>query len=112
MRRGSVRLLIAAKCVCVSACVGSVEQVATTNSEQNEQQASQPAIHSDACAKLSELKIGMTTSQVLSTCGQKPIRTSEVITRDKKKVVVLVYENSRLQLTDDKLIQISNLKNN
>ena len=89
---------------------GSFEQVAFTNSEETEQQTSQPAIKTEACAKLGELKNGMTTLQVLSACGQKPIRTSEVITRDAKKVVVLVYENSRLQFADDKLVQIFEFK--
>ena len=68
------------------------------------QQPNQPT-KGGACAKLSELKIGMTTAQVVSACGQRPIRTSDFITRD-AKVEVGVYTNSKLNLTDDKLVKI------
>ena len=101
-----MRLLIAATCICLSACAGSLEQLASTDSEGENQQTNQPAVQGEACAKLSELKIGMTTSQVLSACGQRPIRTSDIITTGGKKIVVWVYRNSKLHLTDDKLVQI------
>jgi hypothetical protein len=106
MTGNPVCLLIAATCICLSACAGSREQLASTDSEGGHQQTDQPAVKGEACAKLSELKIGMTTSQVLSACGQRPIRTSDIITGDRKKVVVWVYGNSKLNLTDDKLVQI------
>src|SRR5262249_47448143 len=112
MRRARVRLVIATTCLCLSACAGSFDNLVSTNSEEKEQQTSRPAIQGDACAKLSELKIGMSSPQVLSACGQKPIRTSEVITRDGKKVIVLVYGNSTLHITDDKLVQIFETKKN
>ena len=102
----AMRLCIAAGCLCLSACAGSLEQVASTDSEEKSQQTNQPTIQVGACAKLSELKIGMTTAQVVSACGQRPIRTSDLITRDAKKVEVWVYTNSKLNLTDDKLVKI------
>jgi hypothetical protein len=102
----AMRLCIAAGCICLSACAGSLEQVVSTDSEEKSQQTNQPTIQGGACAKLSELKIGMTTAQVVSACGQRPIRTSDLITRDAKKVEVWVYTNSKLNLTDDKLVKI------
>ena len=96
-------MLIAATCICLSACTGSLEKLASTDSEGKEQQ---PKGQAGACTKLSELKIGMTTAQVVSACGQRPIRTSDLITRDAKKVEVWVYTNSKLNLTDDKLVKI------
>ena len=101
-----MRLLVAALCVCLSACVGSVDQLASTDSEEGDRQTHQSTVQDELCANLSDLKIGMTTSQVLSACTQKPIRTSDLITRDGKKVVVWVYRNSKLQLVGDKLVQI------
>ena len=106
MAGNPVRLLIAATCMCLSACAGSLEQLASTDSEEGHQKTNQPAVQGEECAKLSELKIRMTTSQVLSACGQRPIRTSDIITGDRKKLVVWVYGNSKLHLTDDKLVQI------
>jgi hypothetical protein len=100
------RLFIAAACICLSACAGSREQIVSTDPEEKNQQPNQPTIQGGACAKLSELKIGMTTAQVVSACGQRPIRTSDLITRDAKKVEVWVYTNSKLNLTDDKLVKI------
>jgi hypothetical protein len=101
----AMRLSIAAGCICLSACAGSLEQVVSTDSEEKSQQTNQPTIQGGACAKLSELKIGMTTAQVVSACGQRPIRTSDLIT-NAKKVEVWVYTNSKLNLTDDKLVKI------
>jgi len=97
------RLFIAAACTLLSACAGSLEQLVSTDPEKT-QQPNQPT-KGGACAKLSELKIGMTTAQAVSACGQRPIRTSDLITRDAKKVEVWVYTNSKLNLTDDKLVK-------
>jgi hypothetical protein len=101
-----MRLFIAAGCICLSACAGSLEQVVSTDPEEKNEQSNQPTIHGGACAKLSELKIGMTTPQVLSACGQRPIRTSDFITKNAKKIEVWIYTNSKLNLTDDKLVKI------
>jgi len=100
------RSFIAAGCICLSACAGSLEQVVSTDSQENPEQANQPTINGGACARLSELKIGMTTPQILSACGQRPIRTSDFITRDAKKVDVWIYTNGKLNLTDGKLEKV------
>ena len=105
-----VRLLVAATCICLSACAGSLEQFASTGSEEKDQQTNQSTVQGGACAKLSELTIGMTIPQVLSACGRRPIRTSDLIARDAKKIEVWIYANSKLNLTDDKLVQIFDLR--
>jgi len=102
----SMRSFIAAGCICLTGCAGSLEQAVSTDAEEKIQQTNQPTTQGGICERLSELKIGMTTAQVLSACGQKPIRTSDFIARDAKKVVVWVYTNGKLQLTDDKLVKI------
>jgi len=99
-----VRVLIAATCMCLSAC-GSIEKLASTDSEEKDQ----PTEQGGACTKFSELKIGMTTREVASTCGQKPLRTSDVIS-DGKKIEIWIYANSALHLTGDKLVRIFDLK--
>jgi hypothetical protein len=58
------------------------------------------------CVKASELKEGMTTAQILSICDRRPQRTSDMITRDGKKLTVWVYGSTSLQLTDDKITKI------
>jgi hypothetical protein len=55
------------------------------------------------------MKIGMTTTEVVSACGQKPIRTSDIISGG-KKVEIWIYTNSRLHLTEDKLVKIFDLE--
>jgi hypothetical protein len=100
------RLLIAATCICLSACAGSLEQLTSTGSGEKDEQTNQSTEQRGACSNLNELKIGMTIPQVLSVCGQRPIRTSDLITRDAKKVEVWIYANSKLQIEDDKLVQI------
>ena len=52
-----MRLLIAATCMCLSACAGSLEQFASTGSEDKDEQTNQSKVQGGACAKLSELKI-------------------------------------------------------
>ena len=98
-----VRVLIAATCMCLSAC--SLEKLASTDSEEK----GQPTEQGGACTKLNELKIGMTTREIASECGQKPIRTSDVIS-DGKKIEIWVYANGTLHLTGDKLVRIFDLK--
>jgi hypothetical protein len=101
-----VRVLIAATCICLSACTGSLEKLASTDSEEKEHQ---PTGQGGACTKLSELKIGMTASEVVSACGQKPTRTSDIISGG-KKIEIWVYANSKLHLTEDKLVRIFDLE--
>ena len=100
--------LNAAICVGLSAC-GSVERLISTDPEA--QQTDRPE-DAETCENLKELRIGMTTSQVVSDCERKPLRTSDLITRDGKKITVLSYRKSNLQITDDKLIQIFPLEQN
>ena len=99
-----VRVLIAATCMCLSAC-GSLEKLVSTDSEEKDR----PTGQGGACTKLSELKNGMTTREIVSACGQKPIRTSDVIS-DGKKIEIWIYANSTLHLTGDKLVRIFDLK--
>ncbi|MGC1993288.1 MAG: hypothetical protein WA704_04950 [Pseudolabrys sp.] len=101
-----VRRLIAAACICLSACTGSLEKLASTDSEEKDRQ---PTGQGGACKKFGELKIGMTTTEVVSACGQKPIRTSDIISGG-KKVEIWIYTNSRLHLTEDKLVKIFDLE--
>jgi len=100
------RVLIAATCICLSACTDSLEKLASADSGGKEQQ---PTGQGGACTKLSELKIGMTVSEVVSACGQKPTRTSDIIS-DGKKIEIWVYANSKLHLTEDKLVRIFDIE--
>jgi hypothetical protein len=99
-----IRSLISATCLCLSACVGSVDQLASKGSGEDKE-SEEPEL-AETCAKLSELRIGMATSQVLLACERRPRRTSDVITRDRKKVTVWIYGNGTFHMTDDKLVQI------
>jgi hypothetical protein len=89
--------------MCLSAC--SLEKLASTDSEEK----GQPTEQGGTCTKLNELKIGMTTREIVSACGQKPIRTSDVIS-DGKKLEIWIYANGTLHLTGDKLVRIFDLK--
>src|SRR5262245_11251942 len=100
------RVLIAATCIGLSACTGSLEKLASTDSEGKEQQ---PTGQGGACTKLSELKIGMTESEIVSACGQKPTGTSVVISGG-KKIEIWVYANGKLHLSEDKLVRIFDLE--
>jgi len=103
--RNRVRVFIAVTCICLSACTGSLEKLASTESEEKDQ----PEGKGGACIKLSELKIGMTAPEVVSACGQKPIRTSNIISGG-KKLEIWAYANSTLHLAEDKLVRIFDLK--
>jgi hypothetical protein len=105
-----MRLLIAVLCIGLSACAGSIEQLASTDPG-GDQQANPPE-QGEKCAKLGELRIGMTTSQVLSACGRRPLRTSDLITRDGKKLTVWTYGKSYLHLSNDQLVQIIPIEQN
>ena len=100
-----IRVLIAATCIGLSACSSSLEKLESTDSEEKDQ----PKGQGGACTKLSELKIGMTASEVVSACGQKPTRTSDIISGG-KKTEIWVYANSKLHLTEDKLVRIFDLE--
>jgi hypothetical protein len=99
-----MRLLVVALCIGLGACAGSLEQLAST--DQGGDQQANPPEQTETCEKLGELRIGMTTSQVLSVCGRRPLRTSDLVTRDGKKLTVWTYRKSYLHLSNDQLVQI------
>ena len=107
MTANPIRLFISVACVCLSACAGSVDQLASTDSDEDKENKKLEQL--DTCAKLGELQIGMMTSQVLLACGRRPLRTSDLITRDGKKVTMWAYGNGTLNMTDDKLVRIFSL---
>src|ERR1700741_5578991 len=95
-----MRLLIAAACICVGACALPVESLDPATQQANESQ------ESETCAKLSELAIGMTTSQVQSSCERRPLRTSDIITRDGKMEPIWVYRGTYLHFVGGKLERV------
>ena len=103
--RNRVRVLVAATFICLSACTGSLEKLASTDAEEKDQ----PKAKDGVCTKLSELKIGMTAAEVVSACAQKPLRTSDIISGG-KKIEIWVYANSKLHLTEDKLVRIFDIE--
>ena len=104
MNADTIRLVVSTACLCLSACVGSVDQLASTNSDEGKE--SKEPKQLETCAKLSELQIGMPASQVLLACERRPLRTSDVITRDGKRVTIWVFGNGTFHIVDDKLVQI------
>jgi hypothetical protein len=88
MAGNSARLLVAAL-LSLSACAQLAEPIISTGFEEDEQI---KQLEGETCAKLKELRIGMTASQVLSACERRPLRTSDIITREEK--------NSRMVLWD------------
>jgi hypothetical protein len=95
-----MRLLIAVPCIFLGACSLPIESLAPTATQANEPE------ESETCASLSELAIGMTTSQVLSSCKRRPLRTSDIITRDGKMDTIWAYRGSYLHFTGGKLERI------
>ncbi len=102
MAGNSARLLVAAL-LSLSACAQLAEPIISTGFEEDEQI---KQLEGETCAKLKELRIGMTASQVLSACERRPLRTSDIITREGKKIAVWSYGTSYLHLADDKLIHV------
>jgi hypothetical protein len=90
-----MRFLAAAMCLLLCACTQLAEQLTTPNEQEIE-----------TCAKLSEITIGMTTSQVLSSCERKPLRTSNIITGGGKQVEIWVYKGSYLHFVGGKVESI------
>jgi len=99
-----MRLLIAATCICLGAC--SLEKLASTDTEEKDHQS---VALGGVCIKLSELKIEMRASEVELACGQKPIRTEDIISGG-KKIEIWTYANAKLHLTADKLVRIFDLE--
>jgi hypothetical protein len=95
-----MRLLIAVLCIFLGGCSLPIESLAPTAKQANEPE------ESETCANLSELTIGMTTLQVLSSCERRPLRTSDIITRDGKMDTIWAYRGSYLHFASGKLERI------
>ena len=95
---------IVASCLCLCACAQIIDSTASTDTETNQQAGVQD--QGAGCAKVNELQVGMTSAQVLSICERRPQRTSDMITRDAKKLTVWVYGTTSIQLADDKIVRI------
>jgi hypothetical protein len=107
MSVNAVRVFIVAISICLSACTRIIEPLVSAGLSEDDQ--TKP-IEKETCARLKELKVGMSESQVLSACERKPMRTSDIVTRDGKKVVVWTYSGAYLHLAGDKLVQIFDLE--
>ena len=113
-----MRLVVAVTCVCLGACARPPEPPATTDLNSNpsyiemkgEAQQTTEREERERCAKINELKIGMTTSQVLLTCAGRPLRDSKVITRGGKMEMTWAYRDSYLHFVDGKLSNIKRLQ--
>ena len=99
--RERMRLLAVAMCVSLCACSQVAEELTTVRATQTSEQE-----ENEKCAKLSEITIGMTTSQVLLSCERKPLRTSNIISGGGKQIEIWVYKGSYLHFVGDKLEQI------
>ena len=95
-----MRLLIAAACVFLGACSLPVELLGPADQQRTSRE------EGETCAKLNELAIGMTTSQVESSCERRPLRTSDVITKDGKMSTIWAYRGSYLYFAGGKLERI------
>ena len=73
------------------------------------QETNKPKIR-ESCAKLSELKIGMTVSEALLLCERKPLRITEAIIRGGKKEINWAYWGSYLHFVDGKLTSVQDLQ--
>ena len=93
---------IVASCLCLCACAQIIDPPKETETSQQAGAADQGA----GCAKVNELQVGMTTAEILSICERRPQRTSDMITRDAKKLTVWVYGSTSIQLADDKIVRI------
>ena len=96
-----MRLLIAAASIFLGACSLPDRIVGTQPTS------SAPVAKKERRALiLNELAIGMTTSQVESSCERRPLRTSDVITRDGKMSTIWAYRGSYLYFAGGKLERI------
>src|SRR4030095_15349418 len=86
MPGNSAQLLVAAL-LCLSACTQLAEPLISTGLEE-EEQIKQP-VQGETCAKLKELRVGMTASQVVSACERRPLRTSDIIQKEWEKNTLL-----------------------
>ena len=111
------RVLIAVTSICLSACARPGEFTYTDLSSnpnsiemtREAQETNKPKIR-ESCAKLSELKIGMTMSEALLLCERKPLRITEAIIRGGKKEINWAYWGSYLHFVDGKLTSVQDLQ--
>jgi hypothetical protein len=96
--------VIVASSLCLCACAQIIDSTASTDTETSQQAGAQD--QGVGCAKVNELQVGMTTAQILSICERRPQRTSDMITRDAKKLTVWIYGTTSIQLADDKIVRI------
>ncbi len=69
-----------------------------------------PTEESGGCAKLSELKIGMTMSEALLVCGRKPLRTSDAIVTGGIQEITWSYVGAYLHFVDGNLKSIQDVR--
>lgn len=100
-RSAGMRLLIVAAFLCLGACA---ETTPDLNSNVDMTKEAQQA--AGRCAKIAELTLGMTTSQVVSSCERTPQRTQEVIIKGGKHQILWSYTNGHLEFESDKLTRI------
>lgn len=94
MRSLATTTLTVAAALCLGACAS--REVLTEESA--------------GCAKLSELKIGMTMSQALLSCERKPVHVTDAIIRGGIKETVWTYAGVYLHFVDEKITTIQNLR--
>jgi hypothetical protein len=97
-----MRLIVAATCIRLSACTQFADLLAPTGGAQQTSETEE----SETCARSSELAVGMTPSQVLSSCERRPLRTSDIITREGKLDTIWVYRGNYLHFAGGKLERI------
>ena len=95
MRSLAATALICIGALCLSACAS--HGVAPTE-------------ESAGCAKLSELKIGMTMPEALLACGRKPLRTSDAIVAGGIQEITWSYVGAYLHFVDGKLKSIQDVR--
>ena len=95
-----MRLLIAAASIFLGACSLPIELLGRADQQRTSRE------EGETCAISDELAIGMTTSQVESSCERRPLRTSDVITRDGKMSTIWAYRGSYLYFLGGKLERI------
>jgi lipid A 4'-phosphatase len=115
VHRSKLRSLIALACIYLGACTQSPRPLAPSdlNSDPYHTEmtpgAGQTAEREqkEGCAKISELAVGMTTSQVISlSCEGRPFRTEEVVTKKGKHQIIWSYKGGYLEFENDKLARI------
>src|SRR6476646_3662050 len=114
MHSKGMPLLIGTVFICLGACAQSSQTTSpwdlNSNLDSETTAEAKPATEQaekEVCTNASALAVGMTTSQVVSSCGRTPLRTQEVITkRDSKHQTIWSYKNLYLEFENGKLAHI------